>query len=453
MQSESIQQKDWTKGSVVGNLLSLSWPLVITQSLNTLGPVIDTIWIGHLGAAAIAGVGISQLAVQMINATMMGLGIGMRAMIARFVGAGDHEGANHVAKQAFVLSLIFALTVATIGIFLAENILLAFGVEADVVTEGAAYMRIMFVGSLIMSSRTVSESIMQASGDSRTPMKIALFYRAFHIVLCPFLIFGWVFFPRLGVSGAAVTNILSQSIGLSIGLWVLFSGRTRLRLTLQNFRIDPGIIWRTVRIALPSSVSSMGRPFAQIVLMWIIVPFGTLAVAAHTIVQRVEVFLLMPGMAIGISAGVLAGQNLGAGHPERAEKSGWLAVGFAEAFIIICGTAFLIWSESIIGIFSPDPGIIEIGGKFLRIAVAGFSVMGIVIVLMQCISGTGDTFPPMLITTLGMWGVEVPLAFLLPNVGNLGVFGVRWASVAGMVARAIAYTIYFKAGRWKRKQV
>jgi len=107
IQSESAQQKDWTQGSVVGNLISLSWPLVITQSLNTLGPVIDTIWIGRLGAAAIAGVGISQLAVQMINATMMGLGIGMRAMIARFIGAGDHEGANHVAKQAFLVSIIF----------------------------------------------------------------------------------------------------------------------------------------------------------------------------------------------------------------------------------------------------------------------------------------------------------------------------------------------------------
>jgi putative MATE family efflux protein len=447
------QQKDWTQGSVVGNLLSLSWPMVVTQSLNTLGPIIDTIWVGKLGAAAIAGVGISQRAVQLTNATMMGLGIGMRAMIARFVGAGDSEGANNVAKQSFVVSFTFAFIVAIIGIFLAEKILIAFGVETDVVTEGAAYMRIMFIGSLIMNSRTVSESIMQASGDSQTPMKIAVYYRLFHIVLCPFLIFGIWIFPDMGVSGAAVTNLISQSLGLVIGLWVLLTGRTRLRLTMKNFRIEPVIIWRIIKIALPSSVSMMERPFAQTVLMWIIVPFGTLSVAAHTIVQRIEVFLLMPGMALGMAAGVLAGQNLGAGNPERAEKSGWLSAAFAQALATVCVVAMLLWAEETIRIFSPDPGVIEIGGTFLRIACAGFIVMGLVTALMQCISGAGDTLPPMLFTTIGMWMVEVPLAFVLPKVGNLGVFGVRWATVAGMIIRAVAYTIYFKTGRWKRKRV
>jgi Na+-driven multidrug efflux pump len=197
----------------------------------------------------------------------------------------------------------------------------------------------------------------------------------------------------------------------------------------------------------------MERPFAQTVLMWIIVPFGTLAVAAHTIVQRVEVFLLMPGMALGMAAGVLAGQNLGAGHPERAEKSGWTSVIFAEIIAVIGVAVILLWPENIIGIFSSDPGVIEIGSTFLRIASAGFAVMGLVVSLMQCISGTGDTLPPMLFTTLGMWVVEVPLAFILPKVNNLGVFGVRWATVTGMLVRSVAYTIYFKTGRWKQKRV
>ncbi len=446
-------ERDWTQGSVVGNLLSLSWPMMVTQSLNTLGPLIDTIWVGRLGAAAIAGVGISSLAVQLLNATMMGLGMGIRAMVARHIGAGDAAGANHVARQAFVVSTVFAVVVAVIGIFLAESILIMFGVEADVVAEGAAYMRIMFVGSLVMSSRMVTESLMQASGDTRTPMRIAVFYRVLHLILCPILIFGVWIFPFMGVSGAAVTNVISQSLGLSIGLWILFTGRTRLRLTLSNFRIDPGIIWRIVKISLPSSVSSMERPFAQLVLMWIIVPFGTLAVAAHTINQRVEVMLLMPGMAMGMAAGVLAAQNLGAGQPGRAERGGWLAAAIAQSFTTVCALAILFWAESIVGIFSPDPGVIEIGSKFMRISVVGFMVLGIVVVFMQCISGTGDTLPPMLITTLGMWGIEVPLAFTLPNVNDLGVYGVRWATVTGMVVRTAVYIAYFKTGRWKRKRV
>ncbi|MFC2070609.1 MATE family efflux transporter [Chloroflexota bacterium] len=446
-------QRDWTKGSVSGNLLSLSWPMIVTQGMNMLGQVIDMVWVGRLGAASIAGVGVSTMAVQLINSSMMGLGIGMRAMIARFVGAGDAEGANHVARQSFVVSTIFAAIIAVIGIFLADRILIALGVEPDVVTEGAAYMRIMFVGALVMSSRMVSESIMQASGDTRTPMKIAIFYRLFHIILCPLLIFGIWIFPSMGVSGAALTNVVSQSLGLGIGLWILFTGRTRLRLNLKNFRIDPQIIWRIVRIALPSSISFTTRPFAQTVLMWIIIPFGTLSVAAHTVVQRIEMILLTPGMAMGMAAGVLAGQNLGAAQSERAERTGWLAVAFIQSLTIIFCLVLLLWAESIVGIFSPDPGVIEIGSKFVRIATVGFMVTGLTVTLMMFISGTGDTLPAMLITTIGMWVIEVPLAFILPKVGNLGVFGVRWASAVARLVGATAFTIYFKSGRWKRKRV
>ncbi|MFC2070699.1 MATE family efflux transporter, partial [Chloroflexota bacterium] len=216
---------------------------------------------------------------------------------------------------------------------------------------------------------------------------------------------------------------------------------------------DPGIIRRIVRIALPSSISQMQRPFVQTVLMLIIIPFGTLSVAAHIVLQRVEGILVTPGMAMGMAAGILAGQNLGAGKPERAERGGWMAVAFAESFTIICGLAILLWAESVVGIFSPDPGVIEIGSKFLRIGTVAFMVIGLVMTLMQFIPGTGDTLPPMLITTIGMWVIEVPLAFILPKVGNLGVFGVPWAMVTGILVGAAAFTIYFKSGRWKRKRV
>ena len=210
--------RDWTKGSIIRNLLLLSWPMVINQSLNMLGPTIDMIWVGKLGAAAIAGVGVAGMVVMLLNSARMGLNTGTRAVIARFIGADDAEGANHVAQQAFVISTVFSVTMAAVGIFLAESILRAFGVEPEVVKEGTAYMRIMFVGAAAMSFRMMAEGIMQASGDTVTPMRIAIGFRLFHVALCPFLIFGWWIFPRMGVSGAALTNVISQSLGVSLGL-------------------------------------------------------------------------------------------------------------------------------------------------------------------------------------------------------------------------------------------
>ncbi|GAI40787.1 unnamed protein product, partial [marine sediment metagenome] len=257
--------------------------------------------------------------------------------------------------------------------------------------------------------------IMQASGDAVTPMKISIGTRLLHVTLCPFLIFGWWIFPRLGVSGAALTNVISYGVAGAIGLWFLFSGRTRLRLTLSNFRLDPNIIWRMVRIGIPASIMDIQRTLGRFVLMWVIAPFGTLAVAAHTLAQRIEMFLYLPGMGLGMAAGVLAGQNLGAGQPGRAEKGGWLAVGLVEGFMLICAVAVLLWAESIIRIFSTETGLVEIASTFIRIEAAGYLVMGFVAVLQMCISGAGDTMPPMLFSLLMIWVVLLPLAFFLPQ--------------------------------------
>ncbi len=446
-------ERDWTKGSIIGNLLSLGWPMIVSGSLDMLGPTIDMIWVGRLGVAAIAGVGVAGMVVMLAQSMVMGLYMGLRAMVARFIGAGDKEAANHVAQQALAIDIAYAVTMAAIGIFLAEPILILFGLEADVVAQGAAYLRIQFVGMVTMSLRRMTEATMQASGDAMTPMWIAVFYRLFHIALCPFLVFGWWLFPRLGVSGAALTAVFSQGIGTAIGLWFLFTGRTRLRLTLRGFRIDLNIIWRLVKLALPASVTGTERTLGNLVLMWFMTPFGTLAVAGHTLNQRVEAFVQMPAMGLGQASGVLAGQNLGARQPKRAERSGWLGVGLVEAFMLLASLAVLLWAESIIHIFSSDPDLIKLASTFIRIAAAGYLVMGFAAVLQQCINGAGDTLPPMVIMLLNMWLVQVPLAFLLPRVTGLGVFGVRWAIVAGTATGAIAYTIYFKLGRWKHKRI
>jgi putative MATE family efflux protein len=427
--------------------------MIITNTLTMLGPTIDMIWVGKLGSASIAGVGVAGMAVMVVNSARMGLTTGTRAMIARFIGADDARGANHVAQQTIVVSAAFSIFMAIIGISLAEPIMRIMGVEADVVAEGAAYMRIMFVGSVAMSFRMMNESIMQASGDSVTPMRIAIAFRIFHVALCPFLVFGWWIFPRLGVSGAALTNVISQSLGVGLGLWVLCGGRSRLRLSFRGFDLDWNIVWRIVRIGIPASVTGIERSFANLVLMWFIVPFGTFAVASHTVVDRVSQFLHMPSMGLGQGAGVLAGQNLGARQPGRAERTGWLAAGLFSAIMIISSILVFFFAGNIVRIFNAEPGLVKIASTFLRIEIVAFLVFGLVVVLSQCLNGVGDTVIPMLTTLLTMWLVQVPLAYFLPRITGLGVYGVRWAIVSAIVMRAVIYTTYFRSGRWKRKRV
>lgn len=445
--------KDWTKGSILNNLLLLAWPMVVMESLYVVSQIVDLIWVGRLGSTAIAGVGIANIVLMMVMSMTMGLIVGARAMIARYIGALDIAGANHVAGQAIILSTTWGLLVTAVGILLAEPVLSLFGLEAEVVVEGVAYMRIMFAGWVAMEVLIMCLYAIQASGDAITPMKIELLLRVIHVAICPFLVLGWWVFPRMGVSGAALSNVISQCLGVVIVLWILFRGHTRLRPALRDFQLTPHTMWRILRISIPALVMSLQRSFGNLILTWLIIPFGTLAVAAHSLASRMEMFITIPGMAVGTSAGVLVGQNLGADQPERAEKSTWLAVGVVEAFLVTCSAVILLWAEAIMGIFTTDPGLVELGSIFLRIATAGYIVLAFVAVFQSSIAGAGDTIPIMIVSIVTIWAVQLPLAFLLPRVTDLGVFGLRWAIVAGTVAGTIAYIIYFKLGRWKTKKV
>lgn len=447
-------ERDWTKGSIIRNLVLLTWPIIATQGVGRISSVVDMFWVAKLGAASIAGVGVSALAVQLATAFIMGLGTGMRAMIARFTGAGDTAGANHVARQAFVVAAGFALIMAIIGIFFADLLLIHFGMPADTVAAGAPYLRIMFVGSATMAFLQIMEGTMQASGDAITPLKINIFFRLIHVGLAPFLIFGWWVFPRLGTKGAALSNIIAESLGLALASWILFTGRTRLRLTLRNFRLDTSIIGRIVRIGLPASVTQMERIFAQLVLTRIVVLFGTFAIAARSLLRVVETPLVsMPTLAMGRGAGVLAAQNLGAGQPERAERTGWQAVALTEGFVASISVVLWLGAERVFAIFTPTPDVVEIASTLLRIAIVGYLALGFAHVLQSCISEVGDTLPPMLFTLLGQWGVQVPLGYFLAKAVNLGVYGIEWGIVIGMCVRTVAVLVYFRSGRWKHKKV
>ncbi len=449
----AADDRDWTKGSIIGNLWGLSWPMMVTRAVTTLGPLIDMIWVGKLGAASIAGVGVSAMVIGLVSSVRTGLQTGTRAIIARSIGAGDSEQANHVANQSFVVSILFAVGTVVLGIFLSGQILQLLGLETEVLVEGTAYLRVRLIGMVTMSLQMLSQSLMQASGDSQTPMRISIGTRIVHIALAPVLIFGWGIFPGLGVSGAALTGVISQGIAGALGMWILYSGRTRIVLTMKKFRFDGKMIWRMVKIGIPASLMGAERSSANLLVMWFIVPFGTFAVAAHTLMERVDHFMRMPAMGMGSAAGVLAGQNLGANQPERAEKTGWMAVGLFSGFMVVVSVLVWFWPEYIIGLFNNESGLVNIAVTFLRIQIVHFMVSGFTLVLMSCLNGVGDTWIPTLNTLITLWAVQMPLAYYLSRSTNLGVFGVRWAMVSAVVIRAGVYAVYFKLGRWKDKQI
>ena len=445
--------KDWTKGNIVHNILLLSWPMILLGALYSGNLILEMIWVGKLGAAPIAGVGVAGFIVLLVIQVKSGLGIGERAMIARFVGAGDTFMANHIAGQAFIIATVYSIIVAIIGLVFTEPIFSLYELEPDALAEGTAYLRIVLTGWITEAFWITSFSIMQASGDSVTPLKVAVAIRVVNAIICPFLVLGWWGFPRLGVTGAAITYIIATGMGMVICLWVLFTGHTRLKLSLKDFRPDLYIILRILKIGIPASFTGLGKSFGDLVMTWFMIPFGTLALAAHNLIARIETFLNTPGMGLGTGTSVLVGQNMGADQPGRAAKSGWLALGVVEGFMALCSIILLVWAESVIGIFNVEPDLVKLGALFLRIAVLGYLGMAVIYVMQNCISGAGDTLPPMMITLASLWIVQIPLALILSRYTGLDAYGVRWAIVIGYTVGAIVYIVYFQRGRWQRKKV
>lgn len=418
-----------------------------------MGQIVDMVWVGKLGSSAIAGVGIANICVLILMSMDIGLIIGVRAMVARAVGSGDIRGANNIAGQAIILGATWGIVVAFIGILVGKPIVALFTAQAEVVSAMIAYLRIIFAGWVAMGILVMGMYAVQASGDTMRPMIIEVFIRTIHIAICPFFVLGWWIFPHLGVAGAALSNVIAHSLGAVIVVTLLLSGRTRLRLTLKDFRPVPTIIWRTLKIGIPALVLHMQKSFGDLVLVWILIPFGTLAVAAHSLVLRVEMFFIAVGIGLGGGSGVLVGQNLGANRPKRAEQSGWLAVGLMEAFMVAFSIVILLWAEHIVGIFTAEPDLVELGSTFLRIASAGYVLFGFVLVLQDSIAGAGDTLPTMMVSIAMIWVIQIPLAFFLPGFANLGVYGVRWAIVVSILSGTIFYVIYFLLGRWKTKRI
>jgi Na+-driven multidrug efflux pump len=225
-------------------------------------------------------------------------------------------------------------------------------------------------------------------------------------------------------------------------------------LVFRAFKLDLNMIWRMLKIGIPASMTTTQRSFARLIMMRFVAAFGTPALAAHTLLTRIiDNFTYTPIMAWGMGAGVLAGQNLGAGQPDRAQRTAWLAVALSSALALIVSITIWFWAEGITRIFTPEAEVIGITATFLRIEIVSLLVVSLAIVLSQCLNGVGDTLPVMLVNLVTMWGVAVPLAYFLPQVANLGVYGIRWAMVTSVVSRAVFYAIYFLRGRWKRKKV
>jgi putative MATE family efflux protein len=410
----------------------------------------DLVWAGFLGTRSIAGMGVAQQYTQMAFTGRQGIDISQRAMISRAIGMGDQSLANHVLMQAWTMTLIFSSVMVMVGLLFTEPMLRLLGVSDAVVAEGAPYMRLYFVGHMTTAFQQVSGHALAAAGDTLTLMKSTTVARVAHLVLSPLFVFGLVGFPEMGIAGAALSNIIAHALSVSILFWVLFSGTSRLHPKLRDYRFDGPLLWQMTKLGIPAAINGMERSVAQLVMIFFVAPFGDVALAAFTITRRVEMFANLGSQGMGLASGVIVGQSLGAGKPERAKETIYWAAGYVVLVKGILGVFLFLFPMLFLSIFSRDTEFLELAQIWVRIQVVGFVFMGVGQVAQNSFQMAGDTLSPMLITLGALWGVEIPLAYVLSEYTELGQFGIAWAIVVAVTLRSLVYIPYFYWGRWLR---
>lgn len=445
--------RDFTQTSIGRAVILLAIPMVLEMLMESVFAVADVFFVGRLGADAVATVGITESLMTIIYAVAMGLGIGATAMVARRTGERDPDGAARAAVQSILLGLVIAAVIGTIGVAYGPQLLRLMGATDEVVRIGSRFTRVMVGASGGVLLLFLVNAVFRGAGDAAIAMRVLWIANAINIVLGPCLIFGVGPFPRLGVTGAAVGTSIGRWSGVLLQLYCLTRRDGRVVIRAAHLRPDLTTMRRVLRLSGTAMFQNFIGTASWMGIVRILAGFGSAAVAGNTIGIRIILFALLPSWGVSNAAATLVGQNLGAGHPERAEASAWRAGAYNTVCLGGVGLIFLLFAPGLIALFTRDPLVAEHGVRCLRIVAAGFLFYGYGMVLTAGFNGAGDARTPTLINLFCLWVLELPLAWLLAYPGGFGPTGAFISVSVGFSLLAFVSAWMFRQGSWKTRSV
>lgn len=445
--------RDYTSGAIGRAIIMLAIPMVLEMLMESVFAVVDIFWVAHLGADAVATVGLTESMLTLLYAVAIGLGLGATAMVARRIGERNPEGAARAAVQAIALGLIVSVVVAIIGVSFADRLLALMGGSPWVLQHGSAFTKVMFAGNATILLLFLINAIFRGAGDAAIAMRVLWLANSINIVLGPCFIFGLGPFPELGVTGAAVATNIGRGTGVLYAFSRLVRSGGRFDIRRSHIKPDFAIMARLIRLSATATFQVFIGMASWIGLIRTISSFGSDALAGYTIGIRVIIFALLPSWGMSNAAATMVGQSLGAGKPDRAERAVWRAGFYNMIFLGTVGLVFVVFARKIIGLFTEDPNIVPYGVDCLRIVAYGFLFYAWGMVITQSFNGAGDTWTPTIINLFVFWLWELPLAYVLAITFGLGPRGVFLAIMISFSTLAVVSALMFRRGNWKTRKV
>ena len=445
--------QDFTEGSISRAVMLLAIPMVLEMLMESLFAIVDVFWVSRLGADAVATIGLTESLLSIVFSVAFGICFSTTAMVARRIGEKDQQGATVAAVQAIVLSIAIAVVMGVPGLILAPRFLGWMGASPSVVLIGRRYAQIVLGSNLVVMLLFIVNAIFRGAGDASAAMRVLWFANIINLLLDPCLIFGLGPFPKLGVTGAAVSTLTGRSIGVIYQLWILSGGHSRITVRRADFRVVPKVLFTLVRVSVTGVLQNCIAHTSWIFLVRIISGFGSIALAGYTIGIRFFVFVLLPAWGLSGAAATMVGQNLGAKKPDRAERAVYLTTVYNMLFMGIVAAVFIGAPGIIVRLFTSDPEVTRFAIDCLRILGYGNLTYAVEMVMAQAFNGAGDTVTPTVLNVIGFWICEIPLALLLAYRIGLGVRGVFAAIPISETVIAVLGLVLFIRGGWKRRAI
>ncbi|MFN8357202.1 MAG: MATE family efflux transporter [Spirosomataceae bacterium] len=447
------EEHNFTTGSINKAIFMLAVPSILEMSLESVFAVVDVSFVSRVGTDAVAVVGLTESVLTLVYSIAWGFSVAATAIISRRIGENNEAGASEAAGQVIVISMILAVLIGVPCFIFAEDILLAMGASASVIQDGLLFTKLMFASTPAIILLYTLSGALRGAGSAAFAMRSLVVANVVNILLDSVLVLGFLFFPKLGVVGAAVATSTGRTLGVLYQLRKLNDGSLPIRLTVQHLRPDWALIRKFLELAWGSTIQFIIASASWVFLTRILSSFGSEVVAGYTIAIRIIIFTILPSWGMANAAAALVGQNLGANQPERAEQSAWRAAYLNTAFLALVAVVFFVFAPNLVALFTDKPLAIETGIGCLRVICLGYVFFANGMVLVQAFNGAGDTRTPTLMNLVCFWAIEIPLAYFLARELDFGPTGV-FASVAiSESLMAIIAIILFRRGKWKLVQV
>ncbi|MCE4064633.1 MATE family efflux transporter [Chryseobacterium gleum] len=437
-----------TSGSINRSIFSLAIPMVMELVMESVFVSVNLLIIAKLGNKVLGLVGITDNYINFAYAIAVGLGIAAATLTARRAGEKDKQGMGRTAQYIILLALFFAVLIGGVSCFFASEIVDFLGINASTVTEGVSFSRLVFLSIGLVILRLSVNGLFRGAGDADIAMKSLWICHISNIIFAVILVFGLGFIPAFGLMGLAYATVLSRLLGVLYQAFVFATGKTSISIRVP-LQLDIPLLQKILKLAFGGLVQYIIPTSSWLIMVKIISTFGTTALAGYIIAQRIASVATMPAWGIGNAAGVLTGQNLGAGEPERAEKTVWRAGTINMTYLVLVALFWQIAAEYVVKFFTTEPEVARYAVQYIHVVSMAYLLLGFTMVISRALNAAGNILQVTLLYLVMFYVIQLPLAYLLGVRFQWELRGIFTAIVSSEIVLAVLFLMIFKNGKWK----